>query len=196
MAAPAKLNLKVYQGSTFQETLRWESSVKVYTPITAVTKSAPAVITAAAHSAPVGWRVKFTNVLGMLELNSNDTYHTVTSTTADDITINALNTLSYKDYVSGGVVEYNQPIDLTGFTARMQLRGSLADTVVIYELTTENNGITIDNTNKTINLIISATTTASFEFSSAVYSLELVSSGGIVTPFANGTISLVKEVTR
>ena len=29
MTSPVKLNFKVYQGSTFKEVLRWESSTKV-----------------------------------------------------------------------------------------------------------------------------------------------------------------------
>ena len=35
---PAKINYKIYQGSTFQETLRWESETKTYVPISAITK--------------------------------------------------------------------------------------------------------------------------------------------------------------
>lgn len=196
MANPAKINFKVYQGSTFQETLRWESSTKVYKPISGIIKSAPLVVTAIAHGAPVGWRVKFTNIAGMTDLNSADTYHTVSAVTSDDITINAVNALGYKDYISGGVVEYNLPIDLTGFTARMQIRAKLDSTDILHELTTENSGISINNTTKTIELNISATDTTLFTFSSAVYSIELISSGGVVTPFAGGTISLIKEVTR
>ena len=196
MSAPAKLNFKLYQGSTFNEILRWESSVKVYKPITAITKSAPLVVTAVGHGVPLEWRVKFTNIAGMTDLNSTETYHIVTSKTSDTLTINNINSLGFKDYVSGGVVEYNTPTDMTGYTARMQLRSKLDSTTVIEELTTENGKIVIDNVNKTIKLLISATTTAAYTFPSAVYSLELISSGGQVTPFANGIITLVKEVTR
>ena len=196
MTQPAKLNFKLYQGSTFSEVLRWESAIKIYKPITAITKSAPVVITAIAHNIPLEWRVKFTNILGMTDLNNTDVYYQVTDTTADTITINSVNSLGFKDYVSGGVVEYNKPIELTSFTARMQLRAKLADTEVIHELTTENGGIIINNTTKTIGLSIPATTTAAFDFQTAVYSLELISAGNQVTPFASGTITLVKEVTR
>ena len=196
MSAPAKLNFKIYQGSTFSEILRWESSVKVYKPITAITKSAPLVVTAVAHGVPLEWRVKFTNIAGMTDLNSTETYHLVTSKTADTITINNINSLGFKDYISGGIVEYNTPTDMTGYTARMQLRPKLDSSTIIEELTTENGKIVIDNVNKTIKLLISATDTAAYTFSTAVYSLEVISSGGQVIPFANGVISLVKEVTR
>lgn len=194
--ASTKINLKVYQGSTFREVLRWESANKGYAPITGINKSAPIVITTVGHSIPVGWRVKVTNVLGMKEINSTDTYHKVTAVTADTITINAINALAYTDYISGGVVEYNEPVDLTGFTARMQVRTKLEDTTILHELTTENSGIVIDNILKTITLKITAAETTLFTFTTAVYSLELISSGGEVSPFAGGTISVIKEVTR
>lgn len=196
MSTPAKINFKLYQGSTFNEVLRWESSLKTYVPITSITKSAPLVVTAPAHGVPVDWRVKFTSILGMTELNSDDTYYTATSVTATTITVNAINSLGFKAYTSGGVVEYNTPVDLTGFTARMQIRSKIDSDTVIQELTTENGYIIINNTNKTITLSLPASITSGFTFSSVVYSLEMVSSGGQVTPFCNGTITLVKEVTR
>lgn len=196
MSAPAKINFKLYQGSTFNEVLRWESAIKAYKPITAINKSAPLVVTAPAHGIPVEWRVKFTNISGMTDLNSSDVYHQVTAVTEDTITINSINSLGYKEYASGGVVEYNLPIDLAGFTARMQIRAKLEDTAVIQELTTENGMLTIDSINKTITLNIPPELTAAYTFNTAVYSLEMVSIGGQVNPFANGTITLVKEVTR
>jgi hypothetical protein len=110
--------------------------------------------------------------------------------------INDINSLGFKDYVSGGVIEYNTPVDLAGFTARMQIRATIDSTVIIQELTTSNGAIAINNTNKTITLTIPPEVTAAYTFSSAVYSLEMISNGGQVTPFCNGTITLVKEVTR
>lgn len=194
MASPTKLNFKVYQGSTFQETLRWESSTKVYSQIANISKTAPMVVTATSHGVPQGWRVKITGALGMKEVNTGE-YVTATSVTSDSITFNQVNALGYTTYTGGGVLEYNQPVDLAGFTARMQIRARLEDTTVIKELTTENGGIVINNVTKTIQLNISATDTAAFSFQTAVYSLELVN-GSVVTPFAGGSLTLIKEVTR
>jgi hypothetical protein len=42
---PAKINYKIYQGSTFQEAYRWESETKTYLHITNIAKSAPCIIT-------------------------------------------------------------------------------------------------------------------------------------------------------
>lgn len=193
---PAKLNFKIYQGSTFSETLRWETATKVYKPITGILKAAPVVVTAIAHGVPVGWRVKFTNIAGMTELNNTDTYHVVTDTTTDTLTINSVNAVGFKDYTSGGIVEYNQPVDLTGYTARMQIREKLDSTSILYELTTALGNIVLDNSAKSITLTIPASATAGFTFTSGVYSLELVASGGQVTQLVAGAVTLVKEVTR
>jgi hypothetical protein len=196
MASPTKLNLKVIQGSTFRETLRWESALKVYSPITNISKSAPMVVTAAGHGIPQGWRVKISGALGMKEANTGDNYLTTSEVTTNSVTFNQINALNYTTYTGGGVLEYNQPVDLTGLTARMQIRAKLDDTAVIKELTTTNGGIILDNTAKTIQMYISATDTATFSFQSAVYSLELVSASGEVTQLVNGTLTLVREVTR
>ena len=185
----------MYQGATFKEVLRWESSTKAYAPITGITKAAPMVITSVAHGIPVGWRGKVTNVVGMKEVNSTEVYHTITDTAANTLTINAVNSLGFTDYTSGGVFEYNVPTSLSGKTGRMQIRSKLEDTEVILELTTENGGIIIDNILKTITIVISATVSASLTFTSAVYSLELIE-GSEVTPFIYGSITLSKEITR
>lgn len=196
MTTPAKINFKIYQGSTFAEVLRWESSTKTYVPITAIAKSAPLVVTALAHGVPREWRIKFTNIAGMTDLNSNDNYYQVTDVTTDTLTINSINSLGFKEYTSGGIVEYNTPVDLTGFSARMQLRANINSTDVIDELTSQNGRINISNVNKTITITTPATITTGYTFNTAVYSLELISSGGQVIPFCSGTITLIKEVTR
>ena len=194
MVAPIKLNIKVYQGSTFSKVLRWESSTKKYIPITAISKTAPMVVTAPAHGVPVGWRTKLTNIGGMKEVANFD-YISNTATTADTLTFNAINSATYSTYTSGGILEYNQPIDLVGITGRMQIREKLTSPTILLELTTENGLIQIDNTLKTIVFSIPATVTQTLTFKQAVYSLELVKATTVV-PFAGGTISLVPEVTR
>ena len=195
MASPVKLNFKVYQGSTFREVLRWESSTKTYKAISAVSKTAPVVITAVAHAAPAGWRCRITGVQGMKEINDAANYRTITNTTTDTVTINSINATNYTTYTTGGVLEYNTPVDLAAYTARMQIRPTLTSSTIIQELTTANGGVVIDNVSKTITIVITAAQTTLLTFSTAVYSLELVS-GTEVVPFCGGTITLVPEVTR
>ena len=104
--SPAKINFKMYQGSTFSELLRWESSRKIYKSITGITQAAPCIITAASHGVPNGWRVKVTNVVGMKEINSTDTYNTATFVDANSIELNGINSVGYTAYTSGGILEY------------------------------------------------------------------------------------------
>lgn len=195
MTAPIKLNLKLYQGSTFIQILRWESSTKVYVPISDISRSAPLVVTAPSHLIPVGWRARITNAGGIKEANALD-YQTVTSTTSDTVTFNQVNSLGYTAYTSGGVLEYNQPVDILGITARMQIREKLTSTEVIHELTTENGGVIFDNIYKTITLTIPDEVTATLDFNIAVYTLEFENYLGETSTFAKGSISFEKEVTR
>jgi hypothetical protein len=196
-------DLTIKQGSTFSRVLRWESPVVTYKPITAVTKSAPVRITVVSHGIPEGWRVNIQSVQGMKQLNKvytppkDSDYHRTTVVDPSNIELNDVNSLEYTSYTSGGVVAFNTPVDLTGYTARMQIKAKLTDTVNILSLTTDvNGGITIDNVAKTITLTITAVQTAALTFKTAVYSLEMVSSGGVVTELMSGKIAIEKEVTR
>lgn len=196
MSAPVKINFKIYQGSTFREVFRWESSTKVYKPIQSISKSAPAVITANDHSLPVGWRTRVVGCGGMKEINSvEDQYYTVFQATDDTITLNEVNSLKFTDYTSGGVLEYNQPVDLEGYTARMQLRPKVNSDIILDTLTTQNGKLIVDNVDKTVTIEIPASVTEQYDFSIAFYSLELVA-GTEVVPFINGTVTLIKETTR
>ena len=77
----------------------------------------------------------------------------------------------------------------------MQIREKLASSTTVYELTTENGGIILNDTLKTITLTIPATTTAGFTFKTAVYNLELVNAGTVIR-LTQGDLTLVPEVTR
>lgn len=195
MSSPIKLNFKIYQGSTFREVLRWESSSIEYVPVTAISKSAPVVVTAPNHNCPLGWRARVVGAGGMKEINTPDSYYLVTDRTQDTVTFNKVNALQYGQYTSGGVLEYNKPVPLTGYTARMQIREKLDSDVVLLELTTENGGIIIDTQMFTITLVATAQQTQSLSFTQAVYSLELVQNQEVV-PFSSGNVLLVREVTR
>lgn len=191
---PAKVNFKIYQGSTFREVFRWESSLITYLPITAITKTAPAVVTCTGTLPPIGWRAKITGVVGMKEINS-DEYRLVTSTSNNTVTFNSINASGYNTYTSGGILEYNTPVDLTGYTGRLQIRPQISSSTILLELTSQNSGIELDNTYKTILVKISAAQTQALSFTNGVYSLELVKDSEVLT-LTTGSVSLVTEVTR
>ena len=198
---PAKINYKVYQGSTFKEVFRWESETKTYLKIQTIDKSAPCVVTTqTSPQLPVGWRFWVRGAGGMKEINTatDDAYYIATNVNqvAKTIEINQVNSLGFTTYTTGGVVEYNNPIDLLSYSARMQIRPSLDSTEVIYSGTTDNGSIVLDNVYKTITITVPATSTTNFTFTTAVYSMELYDNTGVVIPFLTGNMTLVPEVTR
>ena len=97
-------------------------------------------------------------------------------------------------------------IDITGYSARMQLRESLDAIAVICDLSSSLqadgsglmlNGISQDLplTSGSIGLYISAATSSAFTFNAARYALELTQ-GSYVNRVIQGTIRLDKEVVR
>ena len=95
--------------------------------------------------------------------------------------------------------EYD-PFNLTGYTARMQIRRTLESTTPMVSLTSptvNGNGITVmDGANNAISINITAATTATL-LTSGVYDLEIIkTSTGAVSRLIQGTITLSLEVTR
>ena len=87
-------------------------------------------------------------------------------------------------------------VNLTGFTARMQIRPTAASATTTLSLTTENSRIALGGAAGTITLSISATDTAAITAGRYVYDLELVSAGGIVTRLLQGVVTVSANVTR
>lgn len=88
------------------------------------------------------------------------------------------------------------PINLTGYTARMQVRRKYASTDTLLNFTTENGGIVITPLTGTINVVGAATLTKDLPAKPCVYDLELVSPAGIVYRLVQGSVTVTPEVTR
>jgi hypothetical protein len=90
----------------------------------------------------------------------------------------------------------NTPVNLTGYTARMQVRENFSSSNFIINLTTENGGITFGvPVLGSINLLINAATTSTFVPKKYLYDLEL-SSNSVVTRLIQGEFIVTAEVTR
>ena len=110
--------------------------------------------------------------------------------------------IAYKD-------SSNNPIDLTGYQARMQIKNQPGgDTTYITlssSLDASGTGLNLNGstgtnpfTSGTIGVYIAAVTSSNFTFNNAFYDLELVSGSGntaTVTRIVQGKITLSKEVT-
>lgn len=88
------------------------------------------------------------------------------------------------------------PIDLTGCTARMQVRPDIASDEVLLTLTTENDGITLGGADGMIHLYIPHALTETITWESAVYDMELIWPNGDVVRRLYGQVVVSPEVTR
>lgn len=95
----------------------------------------------------------------------------------------------YKD--SNGVA-----VNLTGYTARMQVRQKYSSPDALLTLTTENGGIALGGAAGTVTVTAAASLTDDITATCGVYDLELQSGGGIVTRLVEGNVNITPEVTR
>lgn len=87
------------------------------------------------------------------------------------------------------------PVDLTGYTARMQIRESHTSKTAKATLTTENSAITVSE-DGTIHIVMSASQTGGMVAKQYVYDLELISPSNIVSRLLEGKFIVTPEVTR
>ena len=87
------------------------------------------------------------------------------------------------------------PVDLTTYTARMQVREKHTSKTAIVSLTTENGGITLGDDEGTIDLYITDENTTTIPAKDYVYDIELISSGEVYR-LLEGKFIVTSEVTR
>ena len=96
----------------------------------------------------------------------------------------------------------NNPIDLTGYSAKMQIKSDYADKnpktylTLSSSLNADNTGLTLGGASGSINIFVSAPSSSAINFDSAVYDLEITSITGLVTRLLEGNVKLNREVTR
>lgn len=88
------------------------------------------------------------------------------------------------------------PVDLTGCSARMQVREKVPSPDVLLELTTDNGRIELGTTDGAITLKLTAVETAALAWRNGFYDLEIVHSNGKVRRLLQGQVSVKPEVTR
>lgn len=89
-----------------------------------------------------------------------------------------------------------EAIDLTGYTARMQVRETYEATTVVLEATTANGYIIVDGPNGIVSVRIPPSATEALAVAPGVYDVEVESSSGEVDRLVQGTVSVSPEVTR
>lgn len=86
------------------------------------------------------------------------------------------------------------PIDLTGYSGRMQVRDADTNTQQ-YELTTVNGGLVFGGAAGTITFFIAHTETDDPTYDDCVYDLEIVDTTGDVIPLLSGSFKLQDQIT-
>lgn len=87
------------------------------------------------------------------------------------------------------------PIDISGYTARMHIREEKDSSNTLIELTDANGGIALGGAAGTIEMLILADVTETITWADGVYDLELVL-GVEVIRFTEGAVTVSFEVTR
>ena len=204
--AAVKKDFEILIGSTWGYVIRWGTTPIVRKPITNIDLSLGAPrLSVSSHGLFEGWGVAVYGVKSPRQINAVNNppeggdYHSATVIDTGTIELNDVtpvdeNGQEWPAYTSGGFIQYDTPVDLTGYTARMSIKDKIGG-AVLHSLTTENGGIVIDPAAKTILLSIPAATTEDFTWSRGVYDLEMVSPAGKVTRIISGRIALSREVT-
>ena len=99
-------------------------------------------------------------------------------------------------------VTYQNPngtaINITGYTAALQLRSLPSDPTAVLTMTTQNGGITITGATGTVAIQATATQTGLIDEGNYVYDLEIYSNNvpSVTTRLVQGQIVVSAEVTR
>ncbi len=97
-------------------------------------------------------------------------------------------TFTYKD-------ENGALVNLTGFTARAQVRTSLEGDQVLLDMTDANGRIVLGGANGTIQLLVTAAITTALTARKGVWDLELIDGSGVVTRLLQGQATIFGEAT-
>ncbi len=116
---------------------------------------------------------------------------TIASRTANQFTVTNGATGAY---ISGGLAY--APVNLTGYTAELQIRSLPSSPDAVLTLNTSNGGITITALTGNIEVHATATQTRNIDEGTYYYDIEISSVSGIVTRLAQGQVVISPEVTR
>jgi hypothetical protein len=88
------------------------------------------------------------------------------------------------------------PVNLTGYSARMQARANNLADPMISLTSAQNGGLTLDSATGRISIYISAQATAGLHAGKHKYDLELVAPDGFVTRLVKGEFKVTQEQTE
>ena len=199
MSTACTTDLLILRGTTFRKVVRWEAATFLAKEITAMSKAGIVrIVTPGPHGIPDGWRVAVVDAKGMTELNAVENpprardMRVATVVSATEVEFNEISSAAFRPYAGGGFLKWYAPRDLTGYTARMEIRDAAGQ--VLTTLTTENAGIVLDSAEHMIDLLLSAAATAVLALGDCTFDLEMISSTGEVTFILSGPVRVVDSI--
>ncbi len=87
-----------------------------------------------------------------------------------------------------------EPMDLTGWTVRAQIRESVTAAEVLHEFTTAKGNATVEQSYVTLS--VAPSESSAWPWRNAVYDVELTDPTGRVARIAEGAVTVSPEVTR
>ncbi len=188
---PERHNFTIVRGTTFSPEMFYLQPTFVKTPITAISKSGQAIVTAIAHGINLARQWGFiVGVAGMSQINSRDIDTFEDAYQLDVLDFNSVevnvNSTRFNDYISGGELLYHPPFDFTGYQASMRFKDP--DNVELLLLTTAGGGIASLDATGTLAPVITAAATAALTWDEAAYDFWVTDPAGVVTPIFYGGV--------
>jgi hypothetical protein len=200
MIIPKQYDIEIKQGSQYQDAFHWYGGGILCASIEDVTVGCPTIIKVTGHGLPAisETPIYIRNVRGARALNTGSLECDMIKALYDDVDNFSVkvDTGNQRYKAGSGSIEWYQPKDLTGWTARMQIREKIDDTAPLVSLTSGAGDITISLPDARIVFIIATSVTEELDFVEGVYDLELVDPAGEAKTLLEGKVTLRKEVTR
>jgi hypothetical protein len=89
----------------------------------------------------------------------------------------------------------NSYVNVTGYSAKMQVRQAVTSTSVILEMSTANGRIVAGTTDGKFTITLSATNSAALPPGNYIYDLDITSPSGTTTTLLTGGFAVVAQVT-
>jgi hypothetical protein len=142
----------------------------------------------AANGFTVGQKVSIDGVLPS-QYNLQDV--TIASASASNFTVTNGATGTY---ISGGLA--TSPVNVTGYTAELQMRSLPSDPTAVLTLTSAAGQIAVIGAQGQFDVHATAAQTRAIDEGTYYYDIEVTTQGGIVTRLSQGQIVVTPEVTR
>ena len=198
MSAPT-IDLTIPKGKTFELALLYASDERVYVPITAIPSLAPVRLTAVDHGMPDGWPFEVVCMKRPAELNGA---HVAKVVDQDTIEINSLVGDCWRPWAGGGIVVYQKPEDIGGWSARAMFRRRIGDSDPVLSFHSDPGAgaegrIIVDAATSSFTLELDADIAEQLPMAAGVWDAEAIDPDGRVYPLVGVSEFRVEgEVTR